>query len=234
MNASDFLPADFNVASWFVDRPVAEGRGAAPAFHCEGRVLSYADVRELADRTGNALRELGVEMEQRVVMICLDAPEFLGAFWGAIKIGAVPVPVNTLLRAADYRYVLDDSRARVAVVSSALLAEAAPALEGAPAPPARAGRGRARPGATSRSRTGSPGRPGPSRPRPPLATTSRSGCTPRARRAAPRGPSTSTTTWSSPPRPTRSRCSASGRPTRCTPPPSSSSPTASATRATSR
>ena len=59
-------------------------------------------------------------------MICLDAPEFLGAFWGAIKIGAVPVPVNTLLRAADYRYVLDDSRARVAVVSAALLAEAGP------------------------------------------------------------------------------------------------------------
>jgi benzoate-CoA ligase len=129
MNASDFLPAEFNVASWFVDRPVAEGRGAAPAFHCEGRVLSYADVRELADRTGHALRELGVEMEQRVVMICLDAPEFLGAFWGAIKIGAVPVPVNTLLRAADYRYVLDDSRARVAVVSAALLTEATPALE---------------------------------------------------------------------------------------------------------
>jgi benzoate-CoA ligase len=131
MNASDLLPADFNVASWFVDRPVADGRGAAPAFHCEGRVLSYGDVRELADRTGNALRELGVEMEQRVVMICLDTPEFLGAFWGAIKIGAVPVPVNTLLRAADFRYVLDDSRARVAVVSAPLLAEAAPALEGA-------------------------------------------------------------------------------------------------------
>jgi benzoate-CoA ligase len=131
MNASDFLPAEFNVASWFVDRPVAEGRGAAPAFHCGDRVLSYADVQALADRTGHALRDLGVEMEQRVVMICLDAPEFLGAFWGAIKIGAVPVPVNTLLRAADYRYVLDDSRARVAVVSSALLAEAAPALEGA-------------------------------------------------------------------------------------------------------
>ncbi len=74
MNASDFLPAEFNVASWFVDRPVAEGRGAAPAFHCADRVLTYADVRELADRTGNALRELGVEMEQRVVMVCLDAP----------------------------------------------------------------------------------------------------------------------------------------------------------------
>src|SRR5215831_15601717 len=131
LNASDLLPAEFNVASWFVDRPVLEGRAGAPAFHCEGRVLSYGDVRELADRTGNALRELGVEMEQRVVMICLDTPEFLGTFWGAIKIGAVPVPVNTLLRAPDFRYVLDDSRAPVAVVSAPLLAEAAPALEGA-------------------------------------------------------------------------------------------------------
>src|SRR5262249_53482921 len=131
MNASDLLPAEFNVASWFVDRPVIDGRGAAPAFHCEGRVLSYADVRELTDRTGHALPELCVEVEQGVVMICLDTPEFLGAFWGAIKIGAVPVPVNTLLRAADFRYVLDDSRAGVAVVSAPLLAEAAPALEGA-------------------------------------------------------------------------------------------------------
>src|SRR5262249_48086007 len=131
LNASDLLPAEFNVASWFLGRPVLEGRAGAPAFHCEGRVLSYGDVRELADRTGNALRELGVEMEQRVLMICLDAPEFLGAFWGAIKIGAVPVPVNTLLRAADFRYALDDSRARVAVVSAALLGEAAPALQGA-------------------------------------------------------------------------------------------------------
>jgi benzoate-CoA ligase len=62
-------------------------------------------------------------------MICLDAPEFLGTFWGAIKIGAVPVPVNTLLRTADYVHFLDDSRARVAVVSAPLLGEAAPALD---------------------------------------------------------------------------------------------------------
>ena len=61
-------------------------------------------------------------------MICLDGPEFLGTFWGAIKIGAVPVPVNTLLRAADYRHVLHDSQARIAVVSAPLLAEAAPAF----------------------------------------------------------------------------------------------------------
>src|SRR5436190_21532108 len=128
MNASDVLPAQFNVAAWFVDRNVAEGRGAAPAFLYEDRTLTYADVQELVNRTGNALRELGVEMEHRVLMLCLDAPEFVGTFWGAIKIGAIPIPVNTLMRTADYLYFLDDSRARVAVVSAPLLAEAAPAL----------------------------------------------------------------------------------------------------------
>jgi benzoate-CoA ligase family protein len=128
MNASEVLPAQFNVAAWFVDRNVAEHRGASPAFLYEDRTLTYADVHELVNRTGNALRELGVEMEHRVLMLCLDAPEFVGTFWGAIKIGAIPIPVNTLMRTADYLYFLDDSRARVAVVSAPLLAEAAPAL----------------------------------------------------------------------------------------------------------
>ncbi len=128
MIASAHLPAQFNVATHFVDRNVSEGRGAAPAFICDDRVLTYADVQDLADRTGNVLLELGVGLEDRVLMLCLDAPEFVGAFWGAIKIGAVPIPVNTLMRAQDYLYFLDDSRASVAIVSAPLLAEAGPAL----------------------------------------------------------------------------------------------------------
>src|SRR5882724_6259387 len=128
MNASELLPAQFNVATWFVDRNVAEGRGAAPAFRHEDRTLTYADVLDLGNRTGNALAEIGVEPENRVLMLCLDTPEFIGTFWGAIKIGAVPIPTNTLMRTADYLYFLDDSRAKVAVVSAALLAEAGPAL----------------------------------------------------------------------------------------------------------
>jgi benzoate-CoA ligase family protein len=128
MNAAELLPAQFNAASWFVDRNVAEGRGPAPAFRYAERTLSYADVLDLTNRTGNALLELGVEPEHRVLMLCLDAPEFIGTFWGAIKIGAVPIPTNTLMRTADYLYFLNDSRARVAVVSAPLLAEAGPAL----------------------------------------------------------------------------------------------------------
>ena len=128
MNASELLPAQFNAATWFVDRNVAEGRGAVPAFRYEDRTLTYADVLELTNRTGNALLEIGVEPENRVLMLCLDSPEFIGTFWGAIKIGAVPIPTNTLMRSADYLYFLNDSRAKVAVVSAPLLAEAGQAL----------------------------------------------------------------------------------------------------------
>src|ERR671931_1508344 len=133
MNPWTSLPAQFNVAAWFLDRNVAEGRGGATAFRYEDRLLTYADVQELANRTGNALRELGVQMEDRVLVLCLDAPEFLGAFWGAIKIGAVPIPVNTLMRADDYLYFLQDSRAKAAVISAPLLAEAGAVLNQAPA-----------------------------------------------------------------------------------------------------
>jgi benzoate-CoA ligase len=63
---------------------------------------------------------LGVRPEERVFLLLLDTPEFASSFFGAIKIGAVPVPVNTLLKAADYEFLLNDSRARVAVVSASL------------------------------------------------------------------------------------------------------------------
>src|SRR5262245_14028858 len=92
MNASEVLPQEFNVATYFLDRNLAEGRGSRPAHILEDRVLTYADVHDLANRTGNALRELGVGVEDRVWMLCLDAPEFVGTFWGAIKLGAVPIP----------------------------------------------------------------------------------------------------------------------------------------------
>src|SRR5262249_47675594 len=128
MNASDLLPAQFNAATWFVDKNVAEGRGGPPALSYEGPTLTYGDAPAPVNRTGNAPGEIGVEPEHRVLMLCQDTPEFVGTFWGAIKIGAVPIPTNTMMRTADYLYFLNDSRAKVAVVSAALLAEAGPAL----------------------------------------------------------------------------------------------------------
>jgi len=122
------VPDRFNAASFFIDRHVAEGRGGKVAFFHEEGELTYAGLQEMVNRAGNALRDLGVELEHRVLLLLLDSPAFLAAFWGAIKIGAVPIPVNTMMRGQDYLYFLNDSRARVAVISEALLAEAGPVL----------------------------------------------------------------------------------------------------------
>jgi benzoate-CoA ligase family protein len=124
MIAAEHLPDEFNIAAHFVDGAVAAGRGRRTAFICDGRTLTYANLQELVNRAGNALLDAGVTREDRVLVLALDTPEFLGAFWGAIKIGAVPVPVNTLMRANDYLYFLEDSRAKAAVISAPLLAEA--------------------------------------------------------------------------------------------------------------
>ncbi len=117
------VPERYNAAADFVDRHVAEGRGDKPALVCGDRRFTYRQVQEMANRVGNALLTLGVEMEQRVLILCLDGPEWVASFWGAMKIGAVPVPVNTMMRGADYAYFLNDSRASVLVVSDALWPE---------------------------------------------------------------------------------------------------------------
>ena len=120
MNAT-MLPERFNAATYFVDRNVAQGRGERTAVLCEDRRLTYADVQRMVNQTGNALLAGGVRMEERVLLLLLDSPELVASFFGAIKIGAVPIPTNTNLQPADYAYLLNDSRARLAIVSAPLL-----------------------------------------------------------------------------------------------------------------
>ena len=115
------LPHAFNVATYFVDRNVLEGRGEKIAIECGGERVSYQQLFERTNRVGNALRSLGVRLEERVVLLLLDTPEFLYSFFGTIKIGAVAVPVNTFLKPHEYEYLLNDTRAGVALVSGALL-----------------------------------------------------------------------------------------------------------------
>lgn len=116
------VPEEFNVAAYFVDRNVAEGRGSNVAVECGDERVTYQQVLERTNRLGNALRsQLGVRLEERVLLLLLDTPEFVYSFFGAIKIGAVPIPINTRLTPEDYRYVLNDCRARVAMVSAPLL-----------------------------------------------------------------------------------------------------------------
>ncbi|MGC1088615.1 MAG: AMP-binding protein, partial [Candidatus Acidiferrum sp.] len=115
------LPETFNVATHFVDRNVQEGRGAKVAIECGDERITYQQLLENTNRVGNVLLALGVRPEERVLLLLLDTPEFLYAFFGAIKIGAVAVPVNTQAKPQDYEYIFNDCRARVAMVSEALL-----------------------------------------------------------------------------------------------------------------
>ena len=115
------LPERLNAADVFVDSHIAAGRGDKTAIICQQRQLSYDDVRRGVNRLGNALRGLGVRMEERVAILLPDTPEWVFAFFGAMKIGAVAVPMNTMLKPGDYEYLLNDSRSRVLVVDGSLL-----------------------------------------------------------------------------------------------------------------
>ena len=115
------LPDEFNAAAYFIDRHQGEGRADKIAIECGEIRVSYRQLADRVNRFGNGLKSLGVRLEERVLLLLLDTPEFAACFFGAIKIGAVPVPVNTLLKPADYKYLLNNSRARVAVVSDSLL-----------------------------------------------------------------------------------------------------------------
>jgi benzoate-CoA ligase family protein len=118
------VPEIFNAAEWFVDRHIAEGRGRRVAIECGDARITYDEVLQNVNRAGNTLRDRwSVRPEERVILLLHDGPAFVYAFFGAIKIGAVPVPLNTLWKPADYAYVLRDSRAAVVIVSPELAAQ---------------------------------------------------------------------------------------------------------------
>jgi benzoate-CoA ligase family protein len=124
-----FLPG-FNVAAPFIDRHVREGRGAHVAIRCRDGDVTYAELAANVDRCGVALRRAGLAPGERMLMVVKDCPEFFYLFWGAIKAGIIPVPLNVILRAADYRAILDDSAAAAVIFSPEFAAEVEPALAG--------------------------------------------------------------------------------------------------------
>src|SRR5262245_26003365 len=133
MTAAIDVPERFNAAAHFLDRHVTEGRGGRAAFRFGGRAVSYAEIALRANRAGNALLTRGVQMEQRVLLALPDRPEFAEAFWGAMKIGAVPVPVSEGLPAEELAFLLQDSRARAVVASETAAAAILTVRAGCPA-----------------------------------------------------------------------------------------------------
>ncbi len=126
------FPREYNAVTDFVDRNVDEGRADKAAFIDPERKLTYGELQTASNQMANLLAGLGVGRESRMAMIMLDTVNFPITFWGAIRAGILPVPLNTLLTGAQYEYMLKDSRAGVLFVSSALLATVEPVLAGIP------------------------------------------------------------------------------------------------------
>ncbi|PYO41832.1 MAG: benzoate-CoA ligase family protein [Gemmatimonadetes bacterium] len=108
-------PEQFNMADYFLDARVREGKGTRPAVLTDAGTLTYGAIQALANQFGHILTEAGVQPEQRVMIALPDGPEFVAALFGTLKIGAVVVMVNPELKPDAIAYLYDHTRARVVV-----------------------------------------------------------------------------------------------------------------------
>ena len=121
-------PTSGNAVDYFVDRHLREARGDAIAFRDPWRSLSYAGLAAATHRFAGALPAAGVGRERRIALLLLDTIDFPIAFWGAVRAGVVPVPINTLLTNEMVGYILADCRAEAVVISAPLATALRPVL----------------------------------------------------------------------------------------------------------
>ena len=130
------LPERYNVGADLLDRNLKAGRAGKIAIASASGELTYGELFKLSCGAAATLRELGVRREERVLLVAYDSPGWVAAFLGAIRLGAVPVPVNPLLqRSEDYDHFIDDSLARVVVVDANSEEKVRPAVDRAANPP---------------------------------------------------------------------------------------------------
>ena len=111
-------PEYFNLAEYLLDARIREGKASNRAIVTDSKVFTYKEIFDLANQFGSSLRQIGTEMEHRIIISLPDIPEYAGALFGILKIGAVVVMVNPQLKAEDISYFLDYTRAKFAIVSS--------------------------------------------------------------------------------------------------------------------
>jgi benzoate-CoA ligase len=128
------VPETYNAGS-LLDANLAAGRAGKVAIVCGDERVTYQDLHDRACAMGRALRALGIRREERVLLIMDDTPAFAVAFWGTVRLGAVPVPINPLLRVDDYRFFVEDTYARAVAAEPGYLEKLAQALEGMADPP---------------------------------------------------------------------------------------------------
>jgi len=126
------FPERFNMADYFLDARVREGKGERPAVRVGDKTWTYAEVQGMADRCSHALRDRGVDLEDRVLLLLYDGVEFAAGFFGLLKAGGVFCMGNPLLNEADFEYLLSYTRAKAVIADAQTLDRLAPALENHP------------------------------------------------------------------------------------------------------
>src|SRR5947207_15473102 len=106
-------PEQFNIADYFLDARVQEGKGERPAVLTAGAAFTYREIEALANQFGHVLREAGVQPEQRAMIALPDGPAFVAALFGALKIRAVVVMVNPQLKPDALPYFYRYTRPRL-------------------------------------------------------------------------------------------------------------------------
>ncbi|MFN2596795.1 MAG: benzoate-CoA ligase family protein, partial [Pyrinomonadaceae bacterium] len=124
------FPERFRMSDYFLYHNVEEGRENKTCLYYGDETFTYADAVRMSNRAGGALRELGLGVEDRVLIALPDCPEFVWTWFGANRAGGVITMVNPLLPSEDYRYYLEYTRARVAVIHDSLLESFSRAAEG--------------------------------------------------------------------------------------------------------
>ncbi len=116
------FPEQFNLADYFLDERIREGRGDRVAIRTadDDRSYTYADVQELSNRMAHLLRQGGLGVEDRVLIALPDSVHFAAAFFGTLKCGGVVTMVNPELPAEDYQGYLDYTKARALICDEAL------------------------------------------------------------------------------------------------------------------
>jgi benzoate-CoA ligase family protein len=123
------IPEKYNAAT-LIDDNLEAGRGGKTAIYFGDERITYDDLFNRVCAMGRALRGLGVARENRVLLILGDTPAFPAAFFGAMRAGAVPIPINPLYKASDYRFFLEDSYARAVITETSYLDKLSQAIDG--------------------------------------------------------------------------------------------------------
>ena len=115
------IPEQMNLTTYYLEENLTQGRGEKTAVYYQDRVYTFNELCDLTNRVGNVLKDFAVDLEDRVLLVLQDSPEWLAGWFGAMKIGGVPTHAYTYLQPSDYEYFVNYVRPRVVIADGTTL-----------------------------------------------------------------------------------------------------------------